>query len=65
MGGLVLGPTGNSQGTIIGDIITMPNPNGLTVGMDGKMIDIEAISEARVVEEEVVVVGTVEGDDKN
>jgi hypothetical protein len=35
----------------------MPHQNGLTVAMGGRTIDIETISEKKVVEERVVIVG--------
>jgi len=47
---------GNIQ-DITAIVTTMPHQNGLTVAMGGRTIDIEAISEEKVVEERVVIVG--------
>ncbi len=54
--------TGNIKNVIV---TTMVHPNGLAIAMGGRMIDIEDISEERVVEEveeETVVI--VDGADK-
>ncbi|MDH3771667.1 MAG: hypothetical protein OET79_11900 [Nitrospirota bacterium] len=65
MSGLLPDHTGNIKN--VTDIVTtMPHPNGLAIAMGGRtltvaivgrMIDLEAISEGRVVEETVVIVG--------
>jgi len=56
MSGLLPNHTGNIKN--VTDIVTtMVCPNGLAIAMGGRMIDIEAISEEKVVEERVVIVG--------
>jgi hypothetical protein len=56
MSGLLPNHTGNIKNAT--DIVTtMVCPNGLAITMGGRMIDLGAISEQRVVEEMVVIVG--------
>ena len=54
---------GNIPDTTMGDSIIMLDLNDIIVATGGRMIDIEAISQEKVVEEEVVVVDIVEGAD--
>ena len=55
MSGLLPNHTGNIKN--VTDIVTtMVCPNGLAIAMGGRMIDIEGISEQRVLEEMVVIV---------
>lgn len=54
---LLLDILGSIQDTMIGDIISMTPPNGLTAAMGGRAIDREDILEGKAVEEMVVIVG--------
>ena len=61
MCGLFLDPIGNLQ-DIMAIVTTMSHPNGLTIVMGGRTMDIREISEERVVEEMVVIEEVVDKD---
>ncbi len=65
MGGLLLDIIGTIQDTNTGDSIIILDLNDITVATVGRMIDIEAIPEQWMVEEEEAVVVTVEDADNN
>ena len=56
MSGLLPNHTGNIK-NVTDMVTTMVHPNGLAIAMGGRMIDFEEISEEKVVEERVVIVG--------